>query len=254
MAYTDFRGLAVVMQRGPAFRAASTEALKVGDLVSREFAKADATAAGGSAHYVCLENVASGSSGLFAEWAVLRKPTTVGAGGATTEGSHSGTLGDTLWLSTTDGAAAEVIAGDGIYQVVGLVISTQDVLLKPSHATGDFFEFCEKETGAKTIDVNDSGKAIVCTSTSDIVVTLPTTAVGNHIIVVNGAQDGDHLVSISPNDSVADKIQGWDFSGTDDGDATNTKATSKAGDYLELVGDGADGWMVHSGRGVWAGA
>jgi hypothetical protein len=253
MAYTDFRGLAVIMQRGPAFRAASTEALKVGDLVSREFAKADASAGGGSAHYVCLENVASGSSGLFAEWAVIRKPTTVGAGGATTEGDHSGTLGDTLWLSTTAGAAAEVIAGDGIYQVVGLLLSTQDVLLKPSHAAGDFFEVCEKETSALTLDINDSGKAHVVVSTSDIVITLPGTAVEGIYTIINGAQDGDHLTSVSPDSN--DGISGWDFGNTNNGNATNTKATSKAGDYITIMASGlAGGVKVLGGRGVWAGA
>ena len=253
MAYTDFRGLAVIMQRGPAFRAAATAALKVGDLVSREFAKADASAGGGSAHYVCLENVASGSSGLFAEWAVIRKPTTVGAGGATTEGDHSGTLGDTLWLSTTAGAAAEVIAGDGIYQVVVLLLSTQDVLLKPSHAAGDFFQDCEKEGATRTAALADSGKVLVCCTTTDSVVTIPATATQGIYTIINGAQDGDHLTSVSPNSS--DGISGWDFSNSDDGDATNTKATSKAGDYLTIQSGGlAGGFMVVTGRGVWAGA
>ena len=251
MAYTDFRGLAVIMQRGPAFRAAATAALKVGELVSREFAQADASAAGGSAHYVCLETVASGSSGLFAEWAVIRKPTTVGAGGATTEGDHSGTLGDTLWLSTDAGKAVEVIDGDGIYQVVGLLLSTQDVLLKPSHAPGDYFEDCEKEGAAQTLDINDSGKVFVCCTTTDSVITLPATAAQGVYTIINGAQDGDHLTSVDP--VSADDISGWDSGGTDDKGMLNTKATSKAGDYLTVASGGrADGFYITTGRGVWA--
>lgn len=254
MAYTDFRGLAVILQRGPAFRAASTGALKVGDLVDKEFAKADASAGGGSAHYVCLESVASGASGLFAEWAIIRKPDTPSStGGDPTTGDHSGALGDTLFLSTTAGAAVEVIDGDGIYQIVGQVLSTQDVMLRPSHAAGRFFEDCEKETGAKTLDLADSGKAMVCTSTTDIVVTIPATATQGIYTIINGSQDGDHLTSVSPNSS--DGISGWDFSNSDDGDATNTKATSKAGDYLTIQSGGlAGGFMVVTGRGVWAGA
>tara|TARA_Y100000310_G_scaffold344779_1_gene459455 strand:+ start:1564 stop:2325 length:762 start_codon:yes stop_codon:yes gene_type:complete len=253
MAYTDFRGLAVVMQRGPAFRAAATGAMKTGDLVSKEFAQADATAGGGSAHYVCLEDVDSGASGLFAEWAVIRKPTTLSAGGAATAGNHSGTLGDTLWLSTTAGAAVEVIDGDGIYQIVGQVLSTEDVLLKPSHAQGDYFEVCEKETTTKTLDLNDSGKAHVVTGTSDIVITLAATAVHGTFTVVNGSQDGDKLTSVSPNAS--DGIAGFDFSNSDDGNATNTKATSKAGDYIKIVASGLTGGLMASElRGVWAGA
>jgi hypothetical protein len=251
MPYTSFGGLATVIQRGPAFRAAATGALKVGDLVSKEFALADASAAGGSAHYVCLENVASGSSGLFAEWAVIRKPSTIAAGGVASAGDHSGTLGDSLFLSTTAGDAVEVIDGDGIYQVVGIVLSTEDALIKPSHATGDFYEDCEKETGAKTLDLADSGKAMVCTSTTDIVVTIPATATQGIYTVINGAQDGDHEVSISPNAS--DGIAGWDSGNTDDKDMDNTKATSKAGDYLTIMSGGlAGGFMIVTGRGVWA--
>lgn len=252
MAYASFGGLATILANDRVIKATTTEAVKVGDLIDKEFALADATAANLPAKYVALEDIASGSEGPFARWAVIRKPDTIGAGGDATAGSHGGTLGDTLFLSTTAGDAVEVIDGDGIYQIVGQVLSTQDVLLEPSLAAGDYFQDCEKETSAKTIDIADGGKAIVCTSTSDIVVTMQATHVGDHVFIVNGAQDGDHLTSASPNSN--DKLQGWDFTGSNNGDATNTKATSKAGDYLELVADGADGWIVNSGRGVWAGA
>ena len=251
MPYASFGGLATVLQRGPAFRAASTEALKVGDLVSKEFALADASAGGGSAYFVSLENVDSGSSGLYSEWAVIRKPSTVATGGVATAGDHGGTLGDTLWLSTTAGDAVEVIDGDGIYQIVGQVLSTEDVMLRPSHSPGDFFEDAEKETSAKTVDLNDSGKAIVTTSTSDVVVTMAATAVHGTFIVVNGAQDGDHLTSVDP--VSADGIAGWDSGNTDNKGMLNTKATSKAGDYLVVIGSGlTGGLMISSGRGVWA--
>jgi len=253
MAYASFEGLATVIQRGPAFRAAATAVLKVGDLVDTLFALADASAGGGSAHYVCLEDVASGDSGLFAEWGVLRKPTTVGAGGGATVGSHGGTLGDTLWLSTTAGNAVDVIDGDGIYQVVGRVLSTEDVLIKPSHAVGDFFESCEKVTSAETIQLVDSGIAMVLTGTSDIIETLPATAVHGRWIVVNGSQAGDKLTSVSP--VSGDGIAGFGFTNTDAGDATNTKSTSKAGDYIIIEGSGLTGGVVAKElRGVWAGA
>jgi len=253
MAIASFKGLAVIMQRGPAFRAAATAAVEVGELVSQRFALADASAAGKSAHYVALETVASGSSGLFAEWAVIRKPSTIAAGGVASAGSHGGTLGDTLWLSTTGGSYVEVIDGDGIYQVVGQVLSTEDVLLKPSHVSGDFFEVCEKETSTKTLDLNDSGKAFVVTGSSDLVITLAATAVHGTYTVINGSQDGEKLTSVSPNSS--DGIAGLDFSNGDNGDATNTKATSKAGDYITIGVTGLTGGsMVHSVRGIWAGA
>jgi hypothetical protein len=253
MAIASFKGLAVIMQRGPAFRAAATAAVEVGELVSQRFALADASAAGKSAHYVALETVASGSSGLFAEWAVIRKPSTIAAGGVASAGSHGGTLGDTLWLSTTGGSYVEVIDGDGIYQIVGQVLSTEDVLLKPSHAQGDFFEHCEKETTAQTTAIEDSGIAIVLTGTSDLVQTLPATAVHGTWIVVNGSQDGDKLTSADP--VSADGVAGFNFSNGDGGACTNTKATSKAGDYIKIVGSGlTGGLMAVELRGIWAGA
>ena len=253
MPYASFGGLATVLQRGPAFRAASTGALKVGDLVSKEFALADASAGGGSAYFVSLETVASGSSGLYSEWAVIRKPSTVAVGGVATAGDHGGTLGDTLWLSTTAGDAVEVIDGDGIYQIVGQVLSTEDVMLRPSHSPGDFFQIAEAESSAKTLDLNDSGKVFVVTSTSDVVLTLPVTATQGTYTIINGAQDGDHLTSLSPNSN--DDISGWDFTNSDNGNVANTKATSKAGDYMVVQSGGrADGFEVIVGRGVWTGA
>ena len=253
MAYASFDGLATILYNGPKFEVTTTAVVKRGELLSKEWAPADASAGGLPAVAVALQDGASGDVIEVAEWAALRKPSTTGAGGAVTAGSHGGTLGDTLWLSTTAGDAVEVIDGDGIYQVVGQVLSTQDVLLKPSFAPGDFFEDCEKETGAKTADLNDSGKVLVCTSTTDIVVTIPATATQGVLTVINGAQDGDHLTSLSP--QTGDGLAGWDFTNTDDGDATNTKATSKAGDYLTIMSGGlAGGWYVVAGRGVWAGA
>jgi hypothetical protein len=253
MAYASFDGLAVIFAHGPRFDAAATAALKVGELCNHLFAQADASAGVGTAHYVALEDMASGDVGSFAEWAVLRKPSTIAAGGVVTAGSHGGTLGDMLWLSTTAGDAVEVIDGDGIYQVVGKVISTQDVLLKPSFATGDFFESCEKVTSAETIAIGDSGIAMVLTGTTAIIETLPATAVHGIWIVVNGSQGGDKLTSVSP--VAGDGIAGFGFTNTDAGDATNTKATSKAGDYIKILGSGLTGGvMAIELRGVWAGA
>ena len=251
MPYASFGGLATVLQRGPAFRAASTTALKVGDLVSKEFALADASAGGGSAYFVSLEDVDSGSSGLYSEWAVIKKPATVATGGVATAGSHGGTLGDTLWLSTTAGDAVEVIDGDGIYQIVGQVLSTEDVMLRPSHSPGDFFEVAEVEGATKTLDVNDSGKVFVCPTTTDSAITLPATAVHGMFTIINGAQDGDHLTSVDP--VSADSIRGLDGAGTANKDFLNTKATSKAGDYLVIMSSAeSDGPMIAGVRGVWA--
>jgi hypothetical protein len=253
MAYGSFDGLATIVRSGPVFEAKATAALKIGELCDHLFALADASAGKGAAKYICLRGGASGDLLPFAEWAVIRKPTTIAAGGIPTAGSHGGTLGDILFLSTTGGDAVEVIDGDGIYQIVGQVLSTEDVLLKPSKATGDFFESCEKVTTAETIAIGDSGIAMVLTGTTDIIESLPATAVHGLWIVVNGSQDGDKLTSVSP--VAGDGIAGFGFTNTDAGDATNTKATSKAGDYIKIVGSGlAGGVMAVEKRGVWAGA
>jgi hypothetical protein len=251
MAYTDFRGLATVLSNGPPIKATTTAAVKTGDLLDKLFALADASAGKLPAYWVALEDGASGDVVSVAKWAVLRKPSTIAAGGGATAGSHSGTLGDMLWLSTTAGAAVEVIDGDGIYQVVGHVLSTQDVFLEPSFAPGDFFEDCEKETAAKTVDINDSGKVIVCTSTTDIVVTMTATAAEGNYTIINGAQAGDHLTSVDP--VAGDGVAGWDSGNVDNKDMLNTKATSQPGDYLTLGSGGlAGGLYIFGGRGVWA--
>lgn len=94
-----------------------------------------------------------------------------------------------------------------------------------------------------------------------VVITLPATVVGYNFTVRNAgvkstggpkgtASDGTALVSISPN--AADKIAGNAFTATDNKDALNTKATSRVGDEMQLVGDGANGYMVTKVIGTWA--
>ena len=253
MTYTDFRGIATVIASGPPIKAKTTAAVKVGDLLDRLFALADASVGLLPAMWVALEDGASADVISVAKWAVIRKPSTIAAGGAATAGSHSGTLGDMLWLSTTGGAAAELLDGDGLYQVVGHVLDTEDVYLEPSTAPGDFFERAIKLTAAATLVIADSGRAQVVTGTADVIITLPATAVQGVYTIINGSQKGDKLTSISPNS--VDGIAGWNFTNTDDGDATNTKATSQPGDYLTVMSGGlAGGFYVVAGRGVWAGA
>ena len=81
------------------------------------------------------------------------------------------------------------------------------------------------------------------------VFTLPATVAGLEVIIVNDAADGEILMSVSPNAN--DKIMGPDIAGTDNKDQQNTKATANRGDYIWLVGDGADGWWIRERRGTW---
>lgn len=101
----------------------------------------------------------------------------------------------------------------------------------------------------KTLDEGDNGVAQVVTADAKVV-TLPATVVCTTYRVINGCADGTCAVTISP--AAADKIMGNGFTSADNKDAINTKATAKKGDYMVLVGDGVNGWMVQDVVGTWA--
>lgn len=114
-------------------------------------------------------------------------------------------------------------------------------------------------TENKTLAITDQGYVQNVISDA-IVMTLPATVVGYSFTVRNGGDnaantpagavsDGTVLVSVSPNAS--DLIAGIGFTATDDKDALNTKATSRVGDELTVVGNGTTGWNVTACRGVW---
>jgi len=104
-------------------------------------------------------------------------------------------------------------------------------------------------SSSKTLDAGDSGVWQVLTADAQTI-TLPATATGLRYRIVNGMADGACLVTISPNAS--DKITGYGLAGADDEDVLNTKATAKFGDYLDILGNGGDGWIVQAGAGIWA--
>lgn len=116
-------------------------------------------------------------------------------------------------------------------------------------------------TENKTLTLADCG--IIQNVTIDaITVTLPSTAAGSVFTVRNGGvaasssvgsgtgADNSVLVSVAP--AAADKIQGLAFTAADNKAALNTKLTSRVGDFLDLVGDGVDGYNIQRARGVWA--
>lgn len=113
----------------------------------------------------------------------------------------------------------------------------------------------------KTLALTDAG--IVQNIVADaITITLPATSAGATFIIRNGGVKATNgpagsvsnetvLVTVSP--AAADKIQGGVAgTATDDKDLLNTKATSRVGDYVQIVGDGTDGWIVQSIAGTWA--
>jgi hypothetical protein len=122
-------------------------------------------------------------------------------------------------------------------------------------------------TENKTLVAADSG--IVQNVIADaLTITLPTSAaatVGATFIVRNGGvpasssvgmgtgADASCLVTVAP--GASDGISGAAFSASTNKAALNTKATSKVGDELVLVGSGvtsAAAWFVQRYKGIWA--
>jgi hypothetical protein len=113
----------------------------------------------------------------------------------------------------------------------------------------------------KTLTLADCG-AVQNVIADGLTITLPATSAGATFTIRNGGvpasssvgagtgNDASALVTVQPN--AADKIQGLAFTAADNKAALNTKATSKVGDYIKLVGDGIDGWNVIEARGIWA--
>lgn len=99
----------------------------------------------------------------------------------------------------------------------------------------------------KTLDLEDTGKAIFCTV--DTVITLAATAVGGIYRLVCMGPYGTVEVSADP--VAADKIIAPDSSGGNDKDYVNTKATAQRGDFIELLHGSTDGPVVTNRKGIW---
>lgn len=128
----------------------------------------------------------------------------------------------------------------------------------PSQGLGNGLNYENIDT-SKTLTLADCG--VVQNVIADAkTITLPATTAGAAFYVRNGGvpksgapagtgDDASVLVTIAPNAS--DKIQGLAFSAADNTSVKNTKATAKVGDFIKLVGDGTDGWLVAEARGIW---
>lgn len=100
----------------------------------------------------------------------------------------------------------------------------------------------EAVTGTKTFDEGDNG--VVQNVTATTTVTLPSTTVGYSYIVRVGKPG--LTVNVSP--ASLDKIMGNGFTSADNKDLIFT--TQPAGSFVQLVGDGANGWVVQRIRGT----
>ena len=99
----------------------------------------------------------------------------------------------------------------------------------------------------KTLDLEDTGKAIFCTITT--VVTLAATAVGGIYRLVCMAPYGTAQISADP--VAADLIAGPDTTGADNKDYVNTLATAQRGDFIELLHNSVNGPVITGRKGTW---
>lgn len=108
-----------------------------------------------------------------------------------------------------------------------------------------------------TLTAGDSGKVFLV-GTDALTITLPATKKGLVYTFVNSGADGNNIITISPNandavyGSVANAASDSVSGGVDDKDIINTKATANKGDRITLIADGADGWYILDGVGIWA--
>jgi len=112
----------------------------------------------------------------------------------------------------------------------------------------------------KTLALADCG-IVQVVKLDAITITLPATVAGAYFRIVNGGvpvssgptgtgSNGQVLVTVAPNAS--DQIAGLGFTAADNKAALNTKATANVGDFIELVADATNGWVVTRAKGVWA--
>jgi len=114
-------------------------------------------------------------------------------------------------------------------------------------------------TENKTLAITDQG-LVQNVVTDGVTVTLPATVVGYAFTIRNGGDnptgtpsgavsDGSALVTVLPNAS--DLIAGNGYTASDADSINNTKATSKVGDEISLVGNGTTGWNITGSKGTW---
>ena len=100
-----------------------------------------------------------------------------------------------------------------------------------------------------TLDTTDIGKITKVTADAQTI-TLPATVVGYVYTIFYDGADGGALITVELDN--ADAFLGCDIAGAAGEALLLTKVTSDKGDYVRLVGDGVDGWMVMEMNGAWA--
>jgi hypothetical protein len=104
------------------------------------------------------------------------------------------------------------------------------------------------KTASATLALEESGPVSVTSAAGAVVLTLPATVVGLSYTVYVIA-DSANAVSLSPNAS--DRIEGMNLNSAHSDDKDFVLAAPKKGDYIQIIGDGVNGWFVLEGSGVW---
>ena len=118
----------------------------------------------------------------------------------------------------------------------------------------------ETLTANKTLDIGDSGKTFLI-ATDALVISLPAPVAGVEYTFVNSGAAGNNIITLSP--VAADGVAGTITLaatvvvrvGTVYVDLVNTKATSKLGDTVTIVGTGNTGtgaYVIKHSTGIWA--
>lgn len=125
----------------------------------------------------------------------------------------------------------------------------------------------ETISASQTLSVGDSGKTFLV-ATDALTITLPPVGslsasveqapAGTEYTFINSGADGNNTITLSPAaadaifGSIANAAADSVSSGALNKDIVNTKATSNKGDRITIVSDGADGWYISNGVGIWA--
>lgn len=111
-----------------------------------------------------------------------------------------------------------------------------------------------------TLTVHDTGK-VIAVGTDAKTVTLPASQAGLRFTFVNIGDNGNNLIKVAPiategitgTVTLASSVVVMD--GTVNKSIINTKATTKTGDSLTIIGTGLAGakaWIIVSSTGIWA--
>jgi len=196
-----------------------------------------------------------GNSSISGTWTVAGNMTVSGTstlGGNTTVNGNTAVTG-TLTVSGTSQLTGGVSAG-GILNVAGNIsgasalgvagkISYYDQLIHGNASAVGI-------TANTTLTVSESGK-VVQVSGDNISLTLPASVLGYRYKIVSVGADSTSEVIIHCNSG--DTIVGCGLSTTTSNlTLTNTDATHRAGDYVDILGAGSNAWYIQSLAGTWA--